>query len=64
MMSVNRMRLPPMVGVPPLARCDSGPSLRTTWPSWIFWRVRMNHGYRTSESTRAVSVAAMIRVEV
>jgi hypothetical protein len=64
MISVKRIRLPPMVGVPRLEKCDLGPSSRTTWPSWIFCRVRMNQGYRTSDRTSAVSVAARIRVEV
>ncbi len=27
-----RIRTPPIVGVPALARCDCGPSWRITWP--------------------------------
>ena len=42
--SVKSMSAPPMVGVPALERCDSGPSLRTTWPICLLLSLSMNHG--------------------
>ena len=50
-----------MVGVPLLILCDSGPSLRTTWPICLRCSSRMNQGASTKASSIAVTVAAMVR---
>ena len=36
--------MPPIVGVPALARCDCGPSCRMIWPIWKSRTLRMNQG--------------------
>ena len=57
--TLRRMRAPPIVGVPLLILCDSGPSERTTWPICFFWSSRMNHGASTNDRSIALTVAAM-----
>ncbi len=55
------MSAPPIVGVPALILCVSGPELRTTWPICLRRSSRMNHGARTNVSSMAVMVAMMVR---
>ncbi len=40
--TLRRMSAPPIVGVPLLILCVSGPSERTTWPICFFCSSRMN----------------------
>ena len=55
--SASKISEPPMVGVPALLKCDSGPSGRTTWPICLDCRARMNQGYKLNVSSIAVIVA-------
>jgi hypothetical protein len=43
-----------------LARCDSGPSWRITWPIWKSRRRRINHGPITRLMSSAVMLAAAV----
>ncbi|SVK47124.1 Uncharacterised protein [Acinetobacter baumannii] len=53
--------MPPMVGVPRLLKCDSGPSLRTTWPKDISCRRLITRGPIHSDRNSAVSRLTMAR---
>ncbi len=55
------MSAPPIVGVPALIMCVSGPSSRTTCPICLRRSSRMNHGASTNVSTMAVIVAMIVR---
>jgi hypothetical protein len=60
--TVERMiRTPPIVGVPALLRCVSGPSVRTTWPTRSRRSCRMTAGPIRNDSTIAVAVPPAIR---
>ncbi len=59
--TLSRMSAPPIVGVPLLILCVSGPSMRITWPICLRWSSRMNHGESTNAKSIAVTVEAMVR---
>ncbi|MNR34246.1 hypothetical protein D3C85_1519980 [compost metagenome] len=56
-----RIMIPPIVGVPRLLKCDSGPSLRTTWPKESFCRRAIMRGPIHKEMNSAVSRLTMAR---
>ena len=58
-----RIRVPPIVGVPCLVRCVSGPSFLTTCPTWISFILLINFGPRTKENKREVKVAKIALVD-
>ena len=51
----NRMSNPPIVGVPSLTECDSGPSCLIDSPISLKLSFCINLGPRTKETKRAVS---------
>ena len=55
------MRPPPMVGVPALVRWVSGPSSRTTCPTWCCCSLRIMSGPIRSDSPSAVTVLTTVR---
>src|SRR5690349_14356869 len=52
---------PPIVGVPAFARCDCGPSLRMTCPTFTSVSLRMIAGPASSDTASAVSVPMIVR---
>jgi hypothetical protein len=59
--SERRISAPPMVGVPALILCVSGPVARTTCPICFRRSSRMNHGASTNVRSMAVIVAMIVR---
>jgi len=59
MSTANQMSTPPMVGVPSLVLCPSGPSSRMFWPNSLSRSQRMKGGPMTSIRTMATMLAPM-----
>ena len=57
MITAKRIRMPPMVGVPPLTWCRLGPSSRILWPTPWLCNSRITSGASTKTSAKAVSAA-------
>src|SRR5665648_343341 len=57
--TANQMSTPPMVGVPSLVLCPSGPSSRLFWPASLSRSQRMKGGPMTSIRTMATTLAPM-----
>ena len=56
------IRAPPMVGVPALGKCVTGPSSRTGWPTWFMVSRAIMRGPTINESTSAVSAPRIARI--
>jgi hypothetical protein len=61
MMIAIRISAPPMVGVPDLTRCVSGPSWRTAWPIFLAASQRITRGPAMKEMINAVIAASTVR---
>src|SRR5438445_2042427 len=60
--ATTRMSTPPIVGVPCLVRCASGPSSRMCWPNSFRRRNSMNFGPTMIDTTIAITPAARTRI--
>jgi hypothetical protein len=57
-MTMEKMiRMPPMVGVPFLERCVSGPSFLMGWPICRDWSFLISQGPMIKQINKAVTVA-------
>ena len=57
----TRISAPPMVGVPVLERCVTGPSSRTIWPNLRMPSLRIIHGPTQKLIASAVSTPRIAR---
>ena len=57
-----RISAPPIVGVPALGRCVTGPSSRTGCPTWFMLSFAIMRGPMTKDSTSAVRAPRIARI--
>ncbi len=60
--TLNRINMPPMVGVPIFFRCAAGPSLLTIWPHLSQRRNGISTGPKTALAKKEIITAVILPI--